>query len=222
MIARLFPGALAAMKLGDISHELRTPLSILSGAAEILAAQAGDRPALAAAAMRIQRATSEMIDKVSTYLLLSRSPEALDKPLAVLKPLIEREAGLCRPLLDEKPVALHTGCASSWRGGRCRGARTSGTGRRRHRRPAAQCMPVHHAGDRHRASTRPDCLVEDTGPRLPDDVRKHLFERFVASHDECGGSGLGLSLVRRVAAHLKWQLQLEQRKGGGSRWMLRW
>jgi two-component system OmpR family sensor kinase len=42
--------------------------------------------------------------------------------------------------------------------------------------------------------------VEDDGPGVPEDLRDHVFERFVrAAGDGGGSSGLGLAIVKAVA-----------------------
>lgn len=38
--------------------------------------------------------------------------------------------------------------------------------------------------------------VEDNGPGVPDDIRKHLFDPFVTT--KASGTGLGLSLVAKI------------------------
>jgi signal transduction histidine kinase len=64
-------------------------------------------------------------------------------------------------------------------------------------------------------------VIEDSGVGLPESVRSRLFERFVRGHDESiAGSGLGLSIVKRVVEHLGWNIQLEDSPGGGSRFTL--
>jgi signal transduction histidine kinase len=53
---------------------------------------------------------------------------------------------------------------------------------------------------------------------MPAAVRARLFDRFVNEvRPEGGGGGLGLSIVQRIAEHLHWTLQVEDRRGGGTR-----
>jgi signal transduction histidine kinase len=61
--------------------------------------------------------------------------------------------------------------------------------------------------------------VVSTG--LPDVVQARLFDRFVRGDDDfTGGSGLGLSIVKRVADHLGWGIRHEPNPRGGSRFTL--
>jgi|GEM_PF-5213082 len=63
--------------------------------------------------------------------------------------------------------------------------------------------------------------VEDTGPGLPDAVRQTL-DRDAAAIPSSGsaGTGLGLSLVKRICEYLGATLIHEQRAGGGSRFTI--
>ena len=62
-------------------------------------------------------------------------------------------------------------------------------------------------------------VVEDTGPGIPEAERQRAFERFVRLNPEGDqeGSGLGLSIVRSIAARLGASLRLGERPGGGLR-----
>lgn len=53
----------------------------------------------------------------------------------------------------------------------------------------------------HLQNDRPTLTVEDSGPGIPIEQREHMFERFVrGATQEAGGSGLGLSIARAIAA----------------------
>lgn len=201
---------------GDVSHELRTPLTVILGAAEVLAARVGSRPELMAAVERIQRTALDTADRVGALLLLSRSPEALDAPRLALLPLIEREIERCRPLLAGKPVELGMqGREETWV----------------FARPELAGMAIgnllrnacHYTVQGEiTVLLKPGSLViEDTGPGLPRTVRDQLFERFVrGDNDDESGAGLGLAIVKRICEHLGWDIRLEDRAGGGSRFVL--
>jgi signal transduction histidine kinase len=77
------------------------------------------------------------------------------------------------------------------------------------------------AGDRLRltlraAGERQVLTVEDSGPGLPDDVREAAFDRFTrgARDRELPGHGLGLALVRAIAARHGARLSLPPRERG--------
>jgi signal transduction histidine kinase len=201
---------------GDVSHELRTPLTVILGAAELLIAGLNDRPQLMTAAERIRRTTLDTAERVSALLLLSRSPEEVDAPRVALRPLIEHELELCRPLLSGKPVELRLDVSGeAWV----------------FARPELVAMAIGNlvrnacqATDRGEVVVSMDpghVVVEDTGAGVPESVRGRLFERFVRGSDaHVTGSGLGLAIVKRVTDHLGWTIQLEDHPGGGSRFVL--
>jgi signal transduction histidine kinase len=201
---------------GDVSHELRTPLTVILGAAELLIAGLNDRPQLMTAAERIRRTTLDTAERVSALLLLSRSPEEVDAPRVALRPLIEHELELCRPLLSGKQVELRLDVSGeAWV----------------FARPELVAMAIGNlvrnacqATDRGEVVVSMDpghVVVEDTGAGVPESVRGRLFERFVRGSDaHVTGSGLGLAIVKRVTDHLGWTIQLEDRPGGGSRFVL--
>src|SRR5690606_24283045 len=61
--------------------------------------------------------------------------------------------------------------------------------------------------------------VRDTGPGVPAAERARIFEPFhTASVD---GTGLGLSVVRRIARELDWQLEVDDAPGGGAEFRIR-
>jgi len=64
--------------------------------------------------------------------------------------------------------------------------------------------------------------VRDTGPGVPPSDRDHIFERFgrsvVAENDE--GFGLGLSIVRAIAAGHGGTVSVEDARSGGAMFVL--
>lgn len=201
---------------GDVSHELRTPLTVILGAAELLVANLDDRPQLMSAAERIRRTTLETAERVAALLLLSRSPEEVDAPRVGLRPLIEHELELCKPLLSGKQVDVRLEAPDEvWA----------------FARPELVAMAIGNLvrnacqfterGEVFVRLATGLAVVEDTGVGVPESIRARLFERFVRGSDEnVIGSGLGLAIVKRVTDHLGWSIRLEDRPGGGSRFVL--
>jgi signal transduction histidine kinase len=191
---------------------LRTPLTVILGAAELLSAQLQEHPNLLNTSERIRRTALDMAERVTTLLLLSRSPESLDAPRVALTPIIQREIERCRPLLEGKPVSLILDAPSE----ACVSARPElvSTGVGNLLRNACQFTERGEVTIRLRAGS---LRVEDTGTGIPDSVRERLFERFVHGQEGQGtGSGLGLAIVKRVADHLGWSIELQERSEGGT------
>ena len=72
-----------------------------------------------------------------------------------------------------------------------------------------------------RAPKSNDFYIEvlDRGPGVPEVYREKIFEAFfrlpsAAEHE--GGAGLGLALVRSIAAHHGGRVECLERSGGGS------
>ncbi len=202
---------------GDVSHELRTPLTVILGAAEVLSARLRGQPELQAPIERIERTATDTAARVSALLLLSRAPDRIDAPRTALRPLLEQEAERCRPLLAGKPVTLVLDAPEEiWAFGR---PELIGMALGNLLRNACQYTATGEVVARLAAGS---VTIEDTGPGIPSALREQLFERFVRGPgDDGNGSGLGLAIARRIVEHLGWELALDARDDGGSRFVLR-
>jgi len=61
--------------------------------------------------------------------------------------------------------------------------------------------------------------VRDTGPGVPPAERSRIFEPFYTASVD--GTGLGLSVVRRIARELDWELEVDDAPGGGAEFRIR-
>lgn len=66
---------------------------------------------------------------------------------------------------------------------------------------------------------RVELCVRDSGPGVAPADRKRIFEPFHTSGAD--GTGLGLSVVRRIATELEWEVAVEDAPGGGALFRLR-
>ncbi len=64
-------------------------------------------------------------------------------------------------------------------------------------------------------------VVEDQGPGVPDGMKEAIFEAFRQGVAARGGVGIGLSLVRRFAELHGGSAQVQDRPGGGARFVVR-
>ena len=62
--------------------------------------------------------------------------------------------------------------------------------------------------------------VKDTGAGIPSDVLPHIFDPFFTTREDAGGTGLGLSLSRQIAAQHGGTLTVESEVGVGSTFCL--
>jgi two-component system, OmpR family, sensor histidine kinase KdpD len=63
-------------------------------------------------------------------------------------------------------------------------------------------------------------VIEDEGPGVPDSLKEQIFQPFEQADKSHGGVGIGLSLVRRFAELHGGSAHVEDRPGGGSRFVV--
>lgn len=61
-----------------------------------------------------------------------------------------------------------------------------------------------------------DIEIQDNGYGVPEELRKHMFERFVGRSRQGGGTGLGLYIVRRILEAHSGTVRYEPRQPSGS------
>ncbi|GHV04729.1 hypothetical protein AGMMS50229_06650 [Campylobacterota bacterium] len=64
--------------------------------------------------------------------------------------------------------------------------------------------------------------IEDEGSGIPEGERKRIFERFTRLDSAQGGFGLGLNIVKELCVRGAIAITVEDREGGGARFVLRW
>jgi signal transduction histidine kinase len=202
---------------GDVSHELRTPLTVILGAAELLQMRLADQPELQEIAERIRRTAADTSRRITALLLLARSPDQMDPPLTDVTEIVQMEAERHRPLLDGKPVRLVVSVdpAPVFASARPELVATAVGNLIRN-----ACQFTEKGEVRVRVE-RTAVVVEDTGPGVPGEIAARVFERREPGPvGSVQGTGLGLALVRRVAEHLGWEVELLAGPEGGSRFVL--
>ncbi|MFD7745993.1 sensor histidine kinase [Streptomyces sp. NPDC059698] len=200
--------------LADAAHELRTPVAVMRGSVEMAAGAPG---VLDAHLPRIRRAADRMADVVENLLIRGRLEAAVDavraEPLRLDK-LVEE---MCAELPQSVPrprlrtvesvvgadaalvrVAVRNLLDNAVRHGRASDARDGGG------------LLVTVCG--------PEVVVADRGPGVDPARLPELTERFSSPG---GGTGIGLSLVRRVAEAHRGTLTVRARPGGGAEFVLR-
>lgn len=198
---------------GDVSHELRTPLTVISGAAEILTDRYAGQPDVAAPAQRILRAANEAAERIHVLLMLARSRESAAHAATSLGAIARAETQRHQQLVAAKPVELRYIDGPDF---------TVAA-------PPELCAAlignlIRNACQYTQAGSvlvrlEANCVyVEDSGPGLPHSALQSLAgDAAVPREGSSGGTGLGLSLVRRICDYLGARLTVIARKGGGSR-----
>ena len=209
--------------VADASHELRTPLtSVLANLellADVLDGEAGD------AARSALRSSQRMRRLVADLLLLARADarrETPHEPTDLAKVLVEA-AGEVSALAARHELTLR---AEDDGETLVEGARDElhrmvlnlMENAIRHTPPGTHVRAAVDARDGEVVLS-----VEDDGPGVPAELRERIFERFVRGEGDRGGSfGLGLSIVRAVAASHGGSVELEEPPDGhGARFVVR-
>jgi signal transduction histidine kinase len=207
----------------DVSHELRSPITALTAAVEVLDARRADLPD------RTQQALDVVVDQIRRFddmvidlLELSRldagaqdlHPEPVD--LVELADRVSQRFGY-----GDLPIEVHR-----------RAKRRAHVDRVRFERILGNLLDnaATHGDGPTRITIEPSPVkrsvllaVEDAGPGVATSERTRIFERFArgsaARHRI--GTGLGLALVAEHAAALGGEAWVEDRPGGGARFVVR-
>src|SRR6056297_2044273 len=193
----------------DVSHELRTPLAVISGATELLLAQPELPPRTRERLLRIARAARQSTDITTALLHLVRAErgsggEATKQDVGeVVDQLVENY----RPLIEGRPVELEV----------IHETRLSVIV------PEAvlavvlgnllgNALRYTHEGRVEMHVAAGMVRIVDTGPGIPDEELPHVFDRhFRGSGSGAKGSGLGLSIVKRLCDLYDWTIDFSNR-----------
>jgi putative cofactor-binding repeat protein len=196
----------------DVSHELRTPLAVIQGATEVLQEDARLDEGQRRRITRVERAAAEMTELIRALLLMAREEQAdpVSEPecdaAAVLRECIERSRHLLRPRGTELEVDI----------------------RAQPRLAAEATLFAVVAGnlirnafaytETGRVAIRLEeygLVVSDTGIGIKADELGRVFQRYYKG-SASRGSGIGLSLTKRICDRYGWTLAIESREGQGT------
>jgi signal transduction histidine kinase len=207
----------------DVSHELRSPITALTAAVEVLDARRADLPertrqALDVVVSQVRRFDDMVIDLLELSRLEAGAhdlhPESVD--IVELCDRVSQRYGY-----GDLPIEVHR-----------RAKRRALVDRVRFERILGNLLDnaTHHAGGPVRIAIEPGAVkksvvvaVEDDGPGVAASEKQRIFERFArgsAARNRIG-TGLGLALVAEHAAALGGEAWVEDRPGGGARFVVR-
>lgn len=203
-----------------VSHELRSPLMTLASSLEVALARRDEMPDRARAALDLLADEVQRFQRLVADLL-----EVSRLDAGAVEPVFEdvRFGAFVLHAVQSLPYNVSVDVADA-------AAQTIvSADKRRLERVIANLIDnaEHHGGGVVRvvAEIRMDVarvIVEDAGPGVAADERDHIFERFVrgTGSRRSDGSGLGLSLVREYMALHNGEVHIEDRAGGGARFVV--
>ena len=205
----------------DVSHELRSPITALTAAVEVLDARRDDIPertqqALDVVVSQVRRFDSMVIDLLELSRLDAGATDLTVEPVDLVD-LTRRIAG--RYGAPDVPIGVAKRTPKEVTVDRVRYERILGNllDNARNHGGGALCIELAPARDR-----RFRLAVEDGGPGVAQSERERIFERFArgsaARHRI--GTGLGLALVVEHSAAMGGTAWVEDRAGGGARFVV--
>ncbi len=209
---------------GDVSHELRSPLTTMANAAAVLERRRGELTGAAGRALdlllsevhRFQRMVVDLIEISREVDEFGAGDDAeLVDIAALVSNVVDDRADGQRPVLEIEEATVLV------RGDRRRLDRVVTNlldNAKRYGEGAVRVGVLRDDG----------CVrleVDDAGPGVPPELRERIFERFArggwAGRRGAGeGSGLGLALVAQHIGHHGGSAWVEDRPGGGARFVV--
>jgi len=188
--------------LADAAHELRTPIAALTACAHQVAA-ANDDAARRAATIRLEQGAARISHLLSQLLMTARIDAS---PVFSKLDTIDAAELLRRRLAALVPAARRKGITLSLDAPESAAVRANGlafdsivenlvdNAIRYTPAGGSVCVTLHEAGQ------AVELTVKDSGPGIVPELQNAVFERFFRiPGSETQGSGLGLSIVRRLA-----------------------
>jgi two-component system sensor histidine kinase QseC len=202
----------------DAAHELRTPLTAIKIQAEV--AQRAQEPQRRARALeQITQGIDRTTHLVEQLLTLARADtsraHALERKQLDLAALVRQEMAQQAPEALEKQLQLEFD-------NQAEGLRIQGD-------PKLLAVLLRNLINNAVKYARPDgqilvsiqtqehalrLSVADNGPGIPPEQRQQLFERFKRGNQQVAGSGLGLSIVKRITELHQTTIRLEDGLNG--------
>ncbi|MBN8503214.1 MAG: PAS domain S-box protein [Burkholderiales bacterium] len=213
--------------IANISHELRTPLQSIIGFSELGGARSAEQPRLQRMFVDIHGAGRRMLHLVNDLLDVARldsSVGSIQLQDAELSSLIAPVAEELAPLLTARSLTLSVDMPTQATQLRVDAARLQQVLRNLLANAIKFSPPGSHITLRAHGANGGLCFqVDDEGPGIPEAELEAIFEPFTQSSrtkDGSGGTGLGLTISRKIAQAHGGRLWAENRQEGGARFVL--
>lgn len=195
----------------DAAHELRTPLAVLAlQVSELPASEPRDR--VASELQNLAELTNELLRFAQAEAEMASSLQAIDLSACARRVCVDlAEVAISKGvLIDFHPCSsvLVTGSAALIDAAIRNIVSNAITAS-----PVGAAVVVSLAADAR-------VVVDDRGPGVPDCNKQRIFDRLWRAENRRGGTGIGLALVRRIAELHEGDVRVEDRPGGGARFVL--
>jgi NtrC-family two-component system sensor histidine kinase KinB len=215
-----------------VSHELRTPITVIAGFNRLLLGEAAgsltekQKHFLAES----QKSCQRLNNFVANLLEAARQGSCvgpLEVAEASLGPTLQSVLDLLAPLLREAEVEALLDVAPGTPRARFDPPRieqvlTNLVGNALRYAPAGTAIEIRACGVRGPERDYVEVSVSDAGPGVPPRERARIFEPYVqVEAPRAGGLGLGLAICKRIVEAHGGAIQVEERSGGGSRFVFR-
>lgn len=193
---------------GNAAHELKTPLAIMQAKLEIFAEDHMNTDAETAELVHFQTEQIARLSALVRTLLEMSNLQAVPRDDCIeLAPLADEIVTDLTPLAQKKQITLHQECED---------IHIIGSDALIYRMLFNLSVQITISRSNGKAILR----VADTGCGIPDEYRTSIFEPFFrvdkSRSREMGGAGLGLALVREIAALHGGTVQDEPTEGAGT------
>jgi signal transduction histidine kinase len=200
---------------GDVSHELRTPLAVIGGACEVLLNDPRVDATAQERVQRIARAVAEMVEITGALLILARERRDPSSGTTDAAEVVTEAVERMRALYRAKPIEVTTELAARPQVAAERVVLAMAVGnlvRNAFAYTDQGSIRVRLEADR--------LEIADSGPGIEPTELARIFDRhYRGAHSS--GSGIGLSLVRRICERYGWTLDFDTEPGHGTRIVLR-
>lgn len=199
--------------IARVSHDLRTPLTIIAGFTDTLLAKAtGLTPEQRMWVERIKAADERLWRLVEELLTVSSLEAGMTQALPVDVEVAALAAGVRADAADPERVRVEVPAGLHLR---------TDPALLRQALGLLVDNALKYAGDATIAAGPGWVAVRDHGPGVPPERREQIFERFTRGDQTTPGMGLGLPIVRNIAAALGATVDCEDAPGGGARFVVR-
>ena len=204
--------------VADASHELQTPLAAARTDLEVALAHPGAAP-WEETARALLEGNRQMERLVADLLFVARADEGRAEtprtPVDLHDVVLDEAARLGDPIDTE---GVEPAVVRGRREDLARAARNLLDNAVRHATSAVWVRVKD-------TDSEATLVVEDDGPGVPPADRERIFERFTRLDDArtrgAGGTGLGLAIVREIVHRHDGSVAVEDRPGGGARFVVR-